>query len=94
MDMEPWSQLNTTYYEASFFNDQLSGSGLLMLTDGTIYEGELGPGGLLTGKGELKLPTGDTLEGIFNGHPGIQSKVQWDLQEGHRRSRLSFYRVN
>ena len=74
--------IDGTYYEASFLNDQLNGPGLLMLTDGTRYEGELGPGGVLAGKGQLTLPNGDTLEGMFNGHPGDSLKFNGSFKKG------------
>ncbi|XP_070570494.1 LOW QUALITY PROTEIN: alsin-like [Ptychodera flava] len=67
--------LDGVYYEGTFTHNKLSGVGLLITEDGTSYEGELATGPTLNGKGVLKLPNGDFIDGTFNGIWGDGVKV-------------------
>ncbi|XP_076043188.1 alsin-like isoform X2 [Oratosquilla oratoria] len=67
--------MNGVYYEGTFSQNKLSGFGLMMFEDGTHYEGELGSGGTFSGKGVLKYPGGDVLEGTFTGSWAVGVKV-------------------
>lgn len=55
-------------YVFTYENCVLSqGYGLMIFEDKTYYEGELGVGGTLAGRGVLHYPGGDTFEGTFAG---------------------------
>ncbi|XP_077997959.1 alsin-like isoform X2 [Glandiceps talaboti] len=67
--------LDGVYYEGTFSHNKLTGVGLLITEDGTSYEGELATGPTLNGKGVLRLPNGDYIDGTFNGIWGDGVKV-------------------
>lgn len=50
---------------ASFLETQ--GQCIMLLEDGTSYEGEVAGVGVLGGKGVLRLPNGDAIQGTFHG---------------------------
>nr|KAG5713439.1 hypothetical protein BaRGS_024987 [Batillaria attramentaria] len=59
--------LDGMYFEGNFYIDKLAGFGLMLTDDNSCYEGEFMDITQLSGKGTLTLPTGDQLEGTFNG---------------------------
>lgn len=64
------------YYEGNFVMNKLSGYGVMIFEDNTCFEGELGAGGVLNGKGTLHLSNGDKIEGCFTGKCCDSFKVQ------------------
>lgn len=60
----------------------LQGPGLVILEDGTQFEGEVGPGGSFAGKGILRYPTGDVVEGSFSGSFPGPVKISGVLRRG------------
>nr|XP_006820146.1 PREDICTED: alsin-like [Saccoglossus kowalevskii] len=73
--------LDGVYYEGTFMHNKLSGVGLLVTEDGTCYEGELATGPTLNGKGVLRLPNGDFIEGTFTGLWGDGIKVNGNFNK-------------
>ncbi|UYV83608.1 NPEPPS [Cordylochernes scorpioides] len=59
--------IDGVYYEGNFYLDKLSGHGVMIFEDNTCFEGELGSGGMLNGKGTLYLSNGDKVDGHFAG---------------------------
>ncbi|XP_050388946.2 alsin isoform X1 [Patella vulgata] len=59
--------LDGMYFEGNFVYDKLTGFGLMLTDDNSCYEGEFQGVTLLQGKGSLTLPSGDKLDGVFNG---------------------------
>ena len=49
------------------FVANLQGQCIMLLEDGTSYEGEVAGVGVLGGKGVLRLPNGDVIQGTFHG---------------------------
>ncbi|KAK8727140.1 hypothetical protein OTU49_009715, partial [Cherax quadricarinatus] len=74
--------MNGVYYEGNFYQNKLTGYGLMMFEDKTYYEGELGIGGSFAGKGSLHYPSGDTIEGTFTGNWEDGIKINGMLQKG------------
>lgn len=74
--------MNGVYYEGSFHANKLTGPGLVILEDGTQFEGEVGPGGSFAGKGILCYPSGDAVEGSFNGSFPGPVKISGVLRRG------------
>ncbi|XP_042207707.1 alsin-like isoform X2 [Homarus americanus] len=74
--------MNGVYYEGNFYQNKLTGFGLMMFEDRTYYEGELGVGGTFAGKGSLHYPSGDTIEGTFTGNWEDGIKINGMLQKG------------
>ncbi|XP_067137388.1 alsin [Centruroides vittatus] len=64
------------YYEGNFVMNKLSGYGVMIFEDNTCFEGELGAGGVLNGKGTLHLSNGDKIEGCFTGKCCDSFKIQ------------------
>ena len=54
----------------------------MMFEDKTYYEGELGAGGTFAGKGTLRYPSGDTIEGTFTGSWEDGIKINGILHKG------------
>lgn len=54
----------------------------MVFEDKTYYEGELGVGGILAGKGSLHYPSGDTIDGTFTGSWEDGIKINGTLQKG------------
>ena len=54
------------YYEGIFSQNKMSGKGLMMFEDETIYEGQFADTGVFNGVGVLAYPNGDKLEGSFD----------------------------
>ncbi|XP_033628839.1 alsin-like isoform X1 [Asterias rubens] len=79
------------YYEGVFNQNKLMGVGILLTEDGTVYEGELTTGPTLSGKGLLRLPSGDVIDGSFSGLWGDGVKVNGTFRKAaevtpsHRR---------
>ncbi|XP_035377793.1 alsin isoform X3 [Electrophorus electricus] len=63
------------YYEGAFSNNRMTGVGLLLCEDDTAFEGEFSEDWLLNGKGVMRMPNGDSFEGIFVGEWGSELKV-------------------
>ncbi|GFO44565.1 alsin [Plakobranchus ocellatus] len=59
--------LDGMYFEGNFVLNKLQGFGLMISDDNTVYEGDFMGTTHLSGKGTLTLPTGDKMEGTFNG---------------------------
>ncbi|KAJ8319767.1 hypothetical protein KUTeg_001354 [Tegillarca granosa] len=59
--------LDGMYFEGNFTHDKLTGFGLMLTDDNSSYEGEFSGITQLQGKGLLTMPTGDQIEGMFNG---------------------------
>ncbi|XP_067459329.1 alsin-like isoform X2 [Thunnus thynnus] len=55
------------YYEGTFRENKMSGTGLLVSEDNTAFHGEFSDDWIVSGKGVLSLANGDSLEGLFNG---------------------------
>ncbi|KAM4731264.1 alsin-like isoform 2-T2 [Anableps anableps] len=55
------------YFEGSFKENKMSGSGLLVSDDDTVFHGEFSDNWTVNGKGVLTLANGDCLEGLFSG---------------------------
>ncbi|XP_063715898.1 alsin-like isoform X2 [Symsagittifera roscoffensis] len=69
------------YYEGTFQHGKLTGTGLLLADDDSMYEGELN-GYNLSGKGILTFPHGDYLEGSFDGSwSGSELKIKGVLKK-------------
>ncbi|XP_026231827.1 alsin-like isoform X2 [Anabas testudineus] len=63
------------YYEGTFKENKMSGSGLLMSDDDTAFYGEFSDDWTVSGKGVLSLPNGDYLDGLFSGEWSTGLKV-------------------
>lgn len=59
--------LDGLYIEGSFSNNKMTGQCVMLLEDGTSYEGEVAGVGILGGKGVLQFPNGDVIQGTFHG---------------------------
>ena len=59
--------LDGLYIEGSFSNNKMTGQCVMLLEDGTSYEGEVAGVGILGGKGLLQFPNGDIIQGTFHG---------------------------
>ena len=59
--------LDGLYIEGSFTNNKMTGQCIMLLEDGTSYEGEVAGVGILGGKGLLQFPNGDIIQGTFHG---------------------------
>lgn len=59
--------LDGLYIEGSFSNNKMTGQCVMLLEDGTSYEGEVAGVGILGGKGVLQFPNGDIIQGTFHG---------------------------
>ncbi|XP_067686605.1 alsin-like isoform X2 [Haliotis asinina] len=59
--------LDGMYFEGTFSANKLTGFGLMLTEDNSCYEGQFAGITQLQGNGTLTLPTGDKLEGYFNG---------------------------
>ncbi|XP_047226297.1 alsin-like isoform X4 [Girardinichthys multiradiatus] len=55
------------YFEGSFKENKMSGSGLLVSDDDTVFHGEFSDDWTINGKGVLTLANGDCLDGLFSG---------------------------
>jgi len=53
----------------------LQGQCVMLLEDGTSYEGEVAGVGILGGKGLMRLPNGDVIRGTFHGSWGDGIKI-------------------
>ncbi|XP_052825972.1 alsin isoform X1 [Octopus bimaculoides] len=67
--------LDGMYFEGNFVQGKLSGFGLMLTDDDSCYEGEFSGITQLNGKGTLRLPNGDSLEGHFTGSWNVGIKV-------------------
>ncbi|KAK7078631.1 agglutinin-like protein 2 [Halocaridina rubra] len=74
--------MNGVYYEGNFYQNKLTGYGLMMFEDKTYYEGELGASGTFAGKGTLRYPSGDSIEGTFTGSWEDGIKINGMLHKG------------
>ncbi|XP_060076194.1 alsin-like [Ylistrum balloti] len=59
--------LDGMYFEGNFTAGKMTGFGLMLTDDNSCYEGEFSGITQLQGKGVLTLPTGDKIDGTFNG---------------------------
>ncbi|ESO94409.1 hypothetical protein LOTGIDRAFT_145057, partial [Lottia gigantea] len=59
--------LDGMYFEGNFVYGKLTGFGLMLTDDNSCYEGEFQGVTQLQGKGCLTLPSGDKIQGVFNG---------------------------
>jgi len=59
--------LDGLYIEGCFTNNKMTGQCVMLLEDGTSYEGEVAGIGILGGKGLMRLPNGDVIQGTFHG---------------------------
>eukprot|EP00038_Savillea_parva_P016732 m.17854 g.17854 ORF g.17854 m.17854 type:complete len:744 (-) comp3540_c0_seq1:21-2252(-) len=64
------------YYEGDFVADKLSGKGILVTDDDYEYTGEFSSDCHLQGKGKLKMPNGDYVEGVFKGRWQDRAGIQ------------------
>ena len=71
--------LDGLYIEGSFNGGKMTGQCVMWLEDGTSYEGEVAGVGLLGGKGQLRLPNGDLIQGTFHGSFGDGIKINATL---------------
>uniref|UniRef100_A0A3Q2D4F0 Alsin Rho guanine nucleotide exchange factor ALS2 n=1 Tax=Cyprinodon variegatus TaxID=28743 RepID=A0A3Q2D4F0_CYPVA len=55
------------YFEGSFKENRMSGSGLLVSDDDTVFHGEFSDDWTINGKGVMTLANGDNLDGLFSG---------------------------
>ena len=60
--------IDGVYYEGTFSHNKMSGKGLMMFEDETIYEGNFADTGVFSGVGTMITPNGDRLEGSFYGN--------------------------
>lgn len=93
--------LDGLYIEGSFTNNKMTGQCVMLLDDGTSYEGEVAGVGVMGGKGVLKMPNGDVIQGSFHGSwsegvkiNGTMTKVlplaqSPTIQTDHLNSRLT-----
>uniref|UniRef100_A0A7N8XQ27 Alsin-like n=1 Tax=Mastacembelus armatus TaxID=205130 RepID=A0A7N8XQ27_9TELE len=63
------------YYEGTFKENKMAGSGLLLSDDDTVFHGEFSEDWTINGKGVLSLTNGDSLEGLFSGEWSTGLKV-------------------
>uniref|UniRef100_K1R9I4 Alsin n=1 Tax=Magallana gigas TaxID=29159 RepID=K1R9I4_MAGGI len=89
--------LDGMYFEGNFTNDKLTGFGLMMTYDNSCYEGEFAGITQLQGKGKLRMPNRDTIEGMFSGSwneglkiSGVFKKAEYtdSKKTGHRLSQI------
>ena len=57
----------------------MTGQCVMLLEDGTSYEGEVAGVGVLGGKGRLCLPNGDSIQGAFHGSFGDGVRINGTL---------------
>ncbi|XP_056144962.1 alsin-like isoform X2 [Lampris incognitus] len=55
------------YYEGTFRDNKMNGTGLLISEDDTSFHGEFSEDWAVSGKGVLTLANGDCLDGLFSG---------------------------
>ena len=67
--------LDGMYFEGNFVHGKLTGFGVMMSDDNSLYEGDFLGITHLAGKGVLTLSTGDRLEGSFSGSLNVGLKV-------------------
>ena len=67
------------YIEGSFTSNKMTGQCVMLLEDGTSYEGEVAGVGVLGGKGRLCLPNGDSIQGAFHGSFGDGVRINGTL---------------
>uniref|UniRef100_A0AAQ5ZFQ1 VPS9 domain-containing protein n=1 Tax=Amphiprion ocellaris TaxID=80972 RepID=A0AAQ5ZFQ1_AMPOC len=63
------------YYEGTFKENKMSGPGLLVSEDDTVFHGEFSDDWTVNGKGVLSLSNGDCLDGMFSGEWSSGLKV-------------------
>ncbi|XP_029935895.1 alsin-like isoform X2 [Myripristis murdjan] len=63
------------YYEGTFRDNRMTGPGLLLADDDTVFHGEFCEDWSVSGKGVLSLVNGDWLEGVFTGEWAAGLKV-------------------
>ncbi|XP_051814997.1 alsin-like isoform X1 [Acanthochromis polyacanthus] len=63
------------YYEGTFRENKMSGLGLLVSEDDTVFHGEFSDDWTVNGKGILSLSNGDCLDGLFSGEWSSGLKV-------------------
>ncbi|XP_030614260.1 alsin-like isoform X3 [Archocentrus centrarchus] len=63
------------YFEGTFRENKMSGPGLLVSDDDTIFHGEFSDDWTISGKGVLSMPNGDSLDGQFSGEWSSGLKV-------------------
>ncbi|XP_070694071.1 alsin-like [Pempheris klunzingeri] len=63
------------YYEGTFRDNKMSGLGLLVSDDDTVFHGEFSDDWTVNGKGVLSLANGDSLDGLFSGEWAAGLKV-------------------
>uniref|UniRef100_A0AAQ6IC89 Alsin Rho guanine nucleotide exchange factor ALS2 a n=1 Tax=Anabas testudineus TaxID=64144 RepID=A0AAQ6IC89_ANATE len=86
------------YYEGTFKENKMSGSGLLMSDDDTAFYGEFSDDWTVSGKGVLSLPNGDYLDGLFSGEWSTGLKVVGTytkpvVDEPENKERNSLFRL-
>ncbi|XP_067111205.1 alsin isoform X2 [Osmerus mordax] len=64
------------YYEGTFSNNKMTGTGLLVVDDDTSFQGEFSDDWILNGKGTLSMPNGDHIEGQFSGEWATGLKIE------------------
>lgn len=89
--------LDGMYFEGNFTTDKLTGFGLMMTYDNSCYEGEFAGITQLQGKGKLRMPNRDTIEGVFSGSwneglkiNGVFKKAEYtdSKKTGHKLSQI------
>uniref|UniRef100_A0A3P9C215 Alsin Rho guanine nucleotide exchange factor ALS2 n=1 Tax=Maylandia zebra TaxID=106582 RepID=A0A3P9C215_9CICH len=66
---------HSVYFEGTFRENKMSGPGLLMSDDDTVFHGEFTDDWTISGKGILTMPNGDSLDGQFSGEWSSGLKV-------------------
>ncbi|CAE1150413.1 ALS2 [Acanthosepion pharaonis] len=80
--------LDGMYFEGNFVQGKLSGFGLMLTDDDSCYEGEFSGITQLNGKGTLRLPNGDRIDGHFSGSWNEGLKVNGTFHKGMAQDSL------
>ncbi|XP_072253374.1 alsin-like isoform X2 [Leuresthes tenuis] len=82
------------YYEGTFRENKMSGPGVLVSEDDTVFRGEFSDDWTISGKGVLSLVNGDCVDGLFSGEwntglkvVGTYTKLATDGCENKERKR-------
>ncbi|XP_028292919.1 alsin-like isoform X2 [Gouania willdenowi] len=84
------------YYEGTFKENKMSGPGLLISEDDTVFHGDFCDDWTVNGKGVLSFPNGDCLDGVFSGEwstglkvAGVYTKQNLTQHENKKKRSLS-----
>ena len=90
--------INGLYYEGIFSHNKMSGKGLMIFEDDSIYEGQFADTGVFNGAGILNCTNGDKMEGSFYGNHNNGIKFNGTIfkranAEGPPKAKIGLYAV-